>query len=446
MIHKDLLNPHYTEWLAFLAAGENWTREQIEEYQLAGAREMASYLEANSQGYRELWALHGVSAAGIRSLADLNAFPCVTKEDIRDKLERFTVAAPDMEYTSTGSSTGIPFGFYRTPQAFGRELASKAYQYYRVGWKEGDRQLVFRGTPIDTPDKTLFYPEFNELRCSTYYMTQEWLELFRQKALEYQPEWLRCYPSSAFLLARFIKETGRPMPQLKGILLTSENLYDFQKEYISKTFNCRIFCHYGHFELAALAGFCEKADSYHVLPQYGYVQLLDREDKPVTRPGQVGEIVATSFLMKATGFFRYRTRDFAVYQGESCPECGRPYQIWSRIEGRLQEYFVTKDRRCVSMSAVNMHDDIFNELLQFQYYQEQPGTVILRYIPKSSFSPASERKIREKLLFKFDNSVDIILQEVGEEGITRTRRGKCLYLVQKIKLDSADVYRNRVQG
>jgi hypothetical protein len=30
-----------------------------------------------------------------------------------------------MEYITTGGSTGIPFGFYRTPKAFGRELAAK---------------------------------------------------------------------------------------------------------------------------------------------------------------------------------------------------------------------------------------------------------------------------------------------------------------------------------
>jgi len=439
MVHKDLMNPHYTEWLDFLAAGENWSRGRIEEHQLAKLREMASYLEANTQGYRELWAAHGLSAADIRSLADLDKFPCVAKEDIRDNLNRYTVQIPGMNYMTTGGSTGLPFGFYWTPQAFARELASKAHQYRRIGWKEGDRQLVLRGIHLDSPDRTLFFPEFNELRCSSYHLTPEWMESYRLKALDFRPEWLRCYPSSGFIFSRFIRETGREFPQLKGLLCASENLYDYQKRHMAETFGCRVFSHYGHYELSVIAGFCEKNDMYHVLPQYGYAQLLDKNDKPVTAPGEIGEIVATSFIMTATGFFRYRTRDFAVYQGECCPDCGRPYQLWSGIEGRLQDFFVTRDGRYISIAAINMHDDIFDELAQFQFYQETPGIVHLRYIPKQNFDAGAERKIRERLLTKFDDSMELVFEMTSEEGINRTARGKSLYLVQKIAMDSAYV-------
>ena len=94
-------------------------------------------------------------------------------------------------------------GMYRDPVSFAKELASKAHQYYRVGWKEGDRQIVFRGLPIETPDHVQFVPEFNELRCSSYHFGTEWMEVYRQRALEYQPEWIRCYPSSAYVFARF---------------------------------------------------------------------------------------------------------------------------------------------------------------------------------------------------------------------------------------------------
>jgi hypothetical protein len=86
---------------------------------------------------------------------------------MRDRLDDFTVKIPGVKYVTTGGSTGVPFGFYWTDEAFGRELASKAYQYYRIGWKEGDPQIVFRGLPIVSPDKTEFFPEFNELRFSS---------------------------------------------------------------------------------------------------------------------------------------------------------------------------------------------------------------------------------------------------------------------------------------
>ena len=211
--------------------------------------------------------------------------------------------------------------------------------------QEGDRQIVFRGLPIDTPDHMIFESRFNELRCSSYHLLPEQMEDYRQAAFDYQPEWIRCYPSCGYIFARWLKETGQSFPRIKGILCASENLYDFQKKLMFEVFGARVFSHYGHYELAALAGYCEYTDHYHVLPQYGYAELLDKDDQPVISPGQMGEIVATSFIMNATPIIRYRTRDFAVLKGWSCPSCGRPYQIWDRIEGRLQEFIVTGTNR-----------------------------------------------------------------------------------------------------
>ena len=122
--------------------------------------------------------------------------------------------------------------------------------------------------------------------------------------------------------------------------------------------------------MAVLAGFCEKEDTYHVLPFYGYAELIGKDGRIVTESGQAGEIVGTSFIMSATPFVRYRTRDFAVLKGSECPACGRPYQIWERIEGRLQEFILTAAGRYISMTAINMHDDIFDHIKQFQFFQE----------------------------------------------------------------------------
>src|SRR5262249_886460 len=141
----------------------------------------------------------------------------------------------------------------------------------------------------------------------------------------------------------YLKESGKAFPPIKGMLCSSEQLYDFQKRLFHDVFgdDVRMFVHYGHYEMAALAGFCEYTSDYHVLPQYGFAELLDRNDNPVTTPGEVGEIVATSFIMHATPFIRYRTQDLAVFGGFGCDKCGRPYQIWKKIEGRLQELITT---------------------------------------------------------------------------------------------------------
>ncbi len=428
--HSDLLNPHYAAWRDFLRLSEGWTAEQIRDYQVAQLRRILQLAYDKTASYRQIFDDAGVSPSSFQSLDDLARIPFTTKEDIRDNLSGFTVKTEGCDYVTTGGSTGIPFGFYRNKEAFGKELASKAHQYARRGWKEGDRQIVFRGIPLDTESRTKFYPDFNELRCSSYHLTPERMEAFREQAWEYRPDWVRCYPSTGHLIAQFLNDSGQRFPPLKGILCASENLYDFQKELMGSIFGCQIFSHYGHYELAVLAGFCETSDTYHVLPQYGYAELVDERGNIVTTPGETGEIVGTSFLMEATPFIRYRTRDFAVLKSWGCAHCGRPYQVWERISGRLQEFIVTGTGRLISMTAINMHDDIFDHIRQFQFFQEDRGKVAFRFIPKATCNAAVVEDMRNRLLVKLGGDTELAMTAVDE--IPPTHRGKHRFLIQNL--------------
>jgi phenylacetate-CoA ligase len=435
-MHKDLSNEEYVSWRRFLAGAEAWGCGQIEEYQLSEVKRIVRHAYANCRGYRALWKQSGALPEDIMTLQDFRRLPMVQKSVMRDDVEGFSAPVQDRSYVTTGGSTGVPFGFYRDARAFARELASKAHQYQRVGWREGDTQLVFRGLAIQEETHIEFEPEFNELRCSSYFLTPESMEKYRQKAWEYGPQWIRCYPSSGYILARYLKDRGLAFPPVRGILCASENLYDFQKELMSEVFGGRIFSHYGHYEQAVLAGFCEKADTYHVLPQYGLAELVDENGQQVTKNGAIGEIVGTSFIMRATPFVRYRTSDFASLEGFRCEECGRPYQIWRRIEGRLQEFMVTARGRLISMTAINFHDDIFDHVKQFQFLQKRKGEIIFRYIPKEGCTDEVVGDIKRRLRAKMGEDVDLEMARVGD--IQLTKRGKHRFLVQELDIEFHD--------
>jgi len=432
-IHADLRNAQYRNWARFLNESESWTLSQIQDYQLTELKRIIQYAYQHTKAYRDLYDGAGVAPTSIQTLHDIVKLPILEKETVREHLEAFSVPLRNRSYVTTGGSTGIPFGFYRDSMSFSKELASKAHQYHRIGWREGDRQLVLRGLPIESKNRMQFYPRFNELRCSSYYLLPDWMERYRQRALEYRPDWLRCYPSSGYLFAKFLKDSGRPFPPLKGVLCASENLYDFQKSKLQEIFHARVFSHYGHYEMAALAGFCEHEDTYHVLPQYGYAELIGPNGAPVNEPGQRGEIVATSFIMQATPFIRYRTRDYATLKSIGCPSCGRPYPIWERLDGRLQEFVVTSAGRLISMTAINMHDDIFDHVRQFQFLQEKIGALTFRFIPASTCRPEVVTAMKRGLLFKLGDDVTLDMQEVSE--IPLTSRGKHRFLIQQLPLE-----------
>jgi phenylacetate-CoA ligase len=432
--HHDLESSQYVTWAKFLAETDNWQSDQVRQYQLDNVRRIVSHAYATLKGYRALFDTHAVRPEDIRSLEDVRRLPFTTKELFRDNLESFSSKTIDSEYVTTGGSTGVPMGLYRSRAEFAKELASKAHQYHRVGWREGDRQIVFRGLKIDSPNGMSFVEEFDELRCSTYEFGSDRMELYRQKAIEYRPDWIRCYPSSGFVFASYLKDSEKAFPMVKGMLCSSERLYPFQAELFKEVFgpSIRIFSHYGHYEMAALAGFCEHTDHYHVLPQYGYVELLDKDDQPVTTPGDVGEIVATSLIMETTPFIRYRTQDLAVYRGSSCSKCGRPYQLWERVEGRLQELIVTRTGRLVSTSMLNMHDDSYDHILKFQFHQRRRGGVIFRYVPKRTFNDDVRASVYARIKDKLGDDIELEMESVID--IPLTKRGKHRLLIQDLDL------------
>jgi phenylacetate-CoA ligase len=433
--HVDLHNPHYLAWLNFLDSSESWSADQIAAYQLEQLQNIVALAYSRTPGYQRHFNNHNITPQDIKTLQDIQRLPFIDKEIIRDQLTNFSCPDEQCEYVTTSGSTGIPFGFYRHPRTFARELASKAHQYRRIGWQENSRQLVFRGLAINTSDHMQYIPNFNELRCSSYHLTPDQMERYYQATSKYRPDFLRCYPSAGYQFARYLHDTRRTLP-VKAILCASENLYPHQKQLLSTVFQGRVFSHYGHYELAALAGFCEYEDTYHVLPQYSYVELVDQHNQPVTQPGQLGEIIGTSFLMRHTPFIRYRTRDFATLKGWNCPSCQRPYQIWERIDGRLQEFIVTKSGHYISMTTINMHDTTFDTLKQFQFEQNLPGELTFSYLPHHDLSSAEITKILNSLTSKLGKQVTITPRAV--KHIPPTPRGKHRFLIQNLKLQFGD--------
>lgn len=409
-------------WKRFVLMAQGWKSNQLRTYQENQINKTLR-LAWKTQGYKKLYG---------DDVRDFKRLPFVTKRDIRDNLQRFSLPSQDRQFVTTGGSSGIPFGFYRTKTAFRRQLASKARLYHRIGWHQHDKQVVFRGLPINNQRHMQYFPDFNQLRCSSYYLTDRVMQGYVKKIRQLDIHWMKCYPSSGYMFTKYLKQKGLCLPGFKGIFCASQNLYDHQKRLMQQVFGCRVFSHYGHYQLACLAGFCQHEDTYHVFPFYGHAQLIGEDGKEVTTKGQVGEIVATSFLMQSTIFVRYKTGDLATFQSFGCPSCGRPGPVWKKINGRIQQFIVTKSNRKISMTSVNMHDDTFQALKQFQFYQDTVGKLVFNYVPKMQLTVEQKEHIAKRILSKLDNDVQLILNKV--DCIEPTIRGKHTFLKQKLNI------------
>jgi len=430
--HADLKNKTYRKWKVFLGKAEKWSKKEIQRYQLKKLRIIVKQAY-NLPGYKKLYKEGNFHPKELKNIKDIKKIPFITKQMIQSNLEDFTFKKKAYDYVTTGGSTGTPLGIYRDRDAFWKELASKAHQYHRIGWEEGDRQIVIRGIPIKNKSKSIYLKKFNELRFSSFHLNSRYLPIFFKKAISFNPKWLRCYPSSGCIFAKWLISKKKTLPTIKGVLCASENLYRFQKCILKKAFpNAKIFSHYGHYELAALAGHCEKKEHYHVMPFYGYTELLDKKNKWVEKKGRVGEIVASSFMMHATPLIRYKTGDLAKYKGFGCKSCKRPCQIWNKIIGRVQEIIYTKSGNPVSITALNFHDRTLDKVKDFQFAQDTKGVIKFIYIPKNKLKKKEIKHIVKKITNRIGSRILVIPMQ--SKKVSLTRRGKYKVFIQNIKL------------
>ncbi len=433
----------YRETYTLLRESCRWNREKIAAYQTKTLAHLLDHAYENVPYYRRIFQERSLVPEDIMTPADLALLPFLTRADLQNNLpdlkaQNYPESA--FEYVTTGGSTGIPVGFYYEKGASrAREWAFMKTQWDRVGYRFTDRCVVLRGHIVGSAKDSIYWEKtlFGRwLLMSSHHMTGETLPAYIDQIRRFKPRFIQGYPSTVVILARYMREHGiEPFPTVRAILCGSENLYPWQRDLLTEAFGCRVFSWYGNSEQTVLAGECEESTRYHIFPEYGIVELIGQDGQPVEEPGAMGEVVSTNLTNYICPLIRYRTMDVAVLGTNSCA-CGRPYPMLERVEGRLQEFIVTKDHRLISMTAVNMHSDIFDNVVQFQFHQEMRGMALLRIVRKPGYSDRDTQRILRELNRKFDGNVDVTIRFVDE--IPRTRSGKHRFLVQDLPPDQWD--------
>ncbi len=101
--------------------------------------------------------------------------------------------------------------------------------------------------------------------------------------------------------------------------------------------------------------------------------------------------------------------------------------------GRWQhEVVVTADDRLIPITGLNVHTDAFDNVAQYQFYQEKKGELILRVVRLPSYTEGDTRAILQALQAKFRSGMEVRVVFVPE--IEKTRRGKHRMLDQKLSV------------
>jgi phenylacetate-CoA ligase len=417
----------YRDTLSLLRKSDNWDEQALVKYQQERLELLIEHAYENVPYYREVFEERGLTPKDIQSVNDIRKLPYLTKKIVRQRkadLLASNYSSFDREEARTSGSTGSPLSFFMdlTTRPFERALAWRHLQW--LGYRDGDPIAYFKVAPFAAADRWhAHYRTKNQLRISFGVVNDERMRQIVTKLKELKPAFISAWPSSLYLLARWMKRVGETIPAPRFLVTGSENLYPHVRTFIEEVLNTKIADHYGQEEAVAVAMQCPLVQGYHMQGEMSIIEL-----QPFRRG--LAEIVGTCLQNFAMPFIRYQTGDLAEPADGPCP-CGRNQPILKSILGRDDDFIVTPERNLVSPLMLNLLFHRRDDIREGQIVQEDFDFIRVKLVAWDRISSETKESLAKDLQRVLESSkLNIVVEEVSE--IPRTAGLKRPFVVSHL--------------
>jgi phenylacetate-CoA ligase len=419
--------PEFQRRLESLAETDRMSRAEIEAYQDEKIADLVDHAYRNVPYYREVMDRLKLKPTDVRGRKDLPKLPILTKEDVRQNLEKLVATNADRRtliHGHTSGTTGSSLNFYKTRSAVAFQWAVWWRHRTRFGFFPGAWHVNFTGKPVVPPRQ----------QGPPYW---RWNRPIRQALINMQHitpatageivgfldghgfEAFTGYPSIVHALAMAAAEAGvvlSPGPRL--VVTGAENMLDFQRRDIEAFTGAILTDEYGASEGCGNASHCPEL-VYHEDFEFGVLECCDPSEDGEGR--KHGKIVCTGFACPEFPLIRYQIGDAGVWEAPDRPcECGRESTVLLRIEGRVEDYVVTPEG-----TRIMRFDYLFKStenVKECQVVQEKLGELKMVIVRRPGYGSAEERTIIEEVHRWISPSMNVTFEYVDE--IPREPNGK----------------------
>lgn len=417
-----------------MEASQWWPAERIAALQVDRLKTFLTDIGTHVPYYRELFATGGFDPQTITSTADLQALPFLTKAIIKQNSDALRAAdAQGLARFNTGGSSGEPLIFFIGTERVTHDVAAKwrATRWWDVDI--GDPEIVVWGSPIElgTQDRVRFLRDklMRTELLPAFEMSDSRVEAFIARIREMRPKMVFGYPSAISHIAGYAEKKGIRLDDLgvKVVFVTSERLYDHQREIISRSFACPVANGYGGRDAGFIAHACPSG-SMHITAEDIIVEIVDAAGK-VLPYGQSGEIVVTHLATRDYPFVRYRTGDVGVLSDQACP-CGRGLPVLSEIQGRSTDFVIAADGTVMhGLALIYVLRDIPG-VASFKIVQETTQLTTVFVEPGKLFESDDIGRIEAGLKRRLGDSVTIDVKVV--DVVPAEASGKFRYVISRV--------------
>jgi phenylacetate-CoA ligase len=428
----------YLQFIDLIKRGLSFTKEDFEAYEWEQLSDVLDIAFTSIPFYQSLYAEYGIKRNQIQNFKDFTLLPLINKEMIKENLNSFTSSKFSNQKLkmNTGGSSGSPLEFFiHKGITRPKERAFLNAYFQSLGYNRAQKSITFRGDVVPGKDIYMYDPIRKNYIFSSYRITEKTLNKIILNLNKIKPDFLFGYPSVVYDLSNLIiSESQLELNiSLKGIILLSEKLFDFQIKKIEEAFKTKVNSYYGHSERLILGYKCSNCNNYLMDRLYGYAELVDKNDQ-IIDANKAGRIIGTGFHNFVMPLIRYDTNDISCFAHEKCDRCGsRKSKIFGDIEGRTSDYLIGSDYRKISITGIifGQHLDEFKSISKFQLTQHVPGEVNFNIVAKKRLSPKDHQSLKRKIESASDNTILVSVNYVDE--LEKSPSGKFQYLRQYVR-------------
>lgn len=440
VLDRQRYGGRFSEYREFLDKSQWYSGKELGDYQDEQLRGIVEYAYQHVPYYREVLDERGLKPQDVATRADLSKLPTLDKKTIKARFADLLSDEFDLAKVARGNTsgtTGSPLEICYDPDMIRMNYAMLDRQYRWTGTnlgKFGDRVAVIRGNVIvPLKQKKAPFWRYNHLHrqmlLSSFHLSNENLPAYIDEIRRFGPKVLDGYPSTLYVLAKHLKNEGRTLP-LHAVLSSSETLYDFQRETIEESFECRVYDYFGAAERVIFATECDVHQGRHICSEYGITEIVGR-DLEAKKSGETGIIIATSLHNRAMPLLRYVTNDRSAIRPEPCT-CGRGLPLMDDVTTKAEDSLTLADGRIISPSVLTHPFKPLTTIEESQIVQEDYDTIVVKVVPSSGFTEADEDALIHGLQERLGDDVSISVERV--ESLQRTNSGKFKWVVSRVSL------------
>jgi len=410
-IRKQLFNNKiFKQQLNNLRQADNTYINEVKKRQFNKLKEALIHAYEHTVYYKHKFDVCGFDVYNFSKISEMAKIPLLTRADIIENFESLQADnITDFYKSTTGGSSGASLNILLDKDSIYRERAFIYHFWSKCGYDyKTSRIASFRGG-VEYKGKIHRYnPLYNEIQLNPCLINGDTINKYYSLINKFKADFIHGLPSAVYSFCKYANQLNQSLKgKYKAVLFISENVYQYQREYIEKTLACKSYAYYGHTERAVFAE--QSGDGYNFNNDYCYVEFDD---------GVSGNIITTGFINRKMPLIRYELDDSAT----KIPDTDS-YEITGHRDGILYG----KNGEIISAASLYVHDDVMDKVANLQFIQKQAGKVILLINPLIDIIENERKTIEVYYQKKLGSTIDIKV-EISNDMIY-TSRGKMPLIV-----------------